>query len=121
MNTGRVRTLAALRVAWGAVLISPRRGPVGHLAGRAALPAPRAVTRLLAARQIVQGAATLARPERPGPTMGVVVDALHAASMVGLAAVDRRQAGWALRSAAAATGWAIAGGAAARAGTSACR
>jgi hypothetical protein len=69
---------------------------------------------LLGARQVVQGVVTATRPTSPVPAGGVVVDVLHAASMLGLAAVDRRSRRWALRSAAAAFAWAAAGGVAGR-------
>ncbi|MFF1632541.1 hypothetical protein [Leifsonia sp. NPDC058248] len=46
--------------------------------------------RILGARNVVQGVATLATRGRLGP-LGGMVDLTHAASMVGLAAVDARR------------------------------
>ena len=108
----RVRTVAALRVAAGVLLIAPRGA--GRRGTSTQSAAPRRVAWLLGSRQVVQGVATFCRPEQPTPTVGVAVDVAHAVSMVGLAAVDRKQAHWALRSARAATVWAVTGAAAAR-------
>ena len=46
----------------------------------------RSVVRVLAGRQVIQAAVTLARPSRRVVGAGAVVDALHSLSMVGLAA-----------------------------------
>lgn len=63
-----------------------RSGPVARLvAGRGTAPDARLV-RILGARQLVQGGATLIRPTRHLVAIGGGVDVIHGASMV-LAAV----------------------------------
>ncbi|MGH3829658.1 MAG: hypothetical protein ACRDRS_04285 [Pseudonocardiaceae bacterium] len=85
----------AVRASYGALLfLAP--GPVIRLyTGHAADRPTRAVTRVLGARQVLQG---LLSAGTPGPivlALGVEADLAHAVSMVGLAAVDRtrRRAG----------------------------
>ncbi len=103
------RLVASVRVGWGAVLlVAPR--PV--LAGVHHVRVDRAslvVARVLGARQVAQGVVTVARPDPTVAGLGVVVDVLHAASMVGLAAVDRGRARGALTEAAVAATWAALG------------
>jgi hypothetical protein len=99
------RLVASVRVAWGAaLLLAPR--PV--LAGVHHVRADRAsllVARVLGARQVAQGLVSFARPDPAVLALGVVVDVLHAASMVGLAAVDRGRTRGALTEAAVAGTW----------------
>lgn len=67
------------------------------------------VTRVLGARQLTHG---LPSGLRPGPgvlAVGVWVDTLHAATAVGLAALDRRRAGPALADAGIAATFAVLG------------
>jgi hypothetical protein len=106
--------LSAARAALGA----------GHLAfpGRAARalsPQPiggraRQVIRLLGARQLLQAAVTRARPTEAVLAVGAGIDALHAASMLALAAYRPEWRGPALTDAAVAGCLAVAGAAAAR-------
>jgi hypothetical protein len=106
------RLVASARVGWGLVLlVSPR--PV--LAGVHHVRVDRAslvVARVLGARQVAQGLVSFTRPEPTVLTLGGVVDVLHAASMVGLAAVDRGRARGALTEAGLAATWAALGWAA---------
>lgn len=103
------RKLQLARGAYGlALLLAPqlvlRVLTGGRQGGRVAL-----VTRVLGARNVAQ---TLFAGPTASPAAlyaGVGVDCLHAASMLGLAAIDRRYRGLALRSATSATSWAIAG------------
>jgi hypothetical protein len=74
----------------GALLVAP--GPVirwctGHPAG----PRTRAVARVLGARHLLQAAVTTgAGPSAESLGLGAAIDIVHAASMAGLAMVDRR-------------------------------
>ncbi|GGL89425.1 hypothetical protein [Nakamurella endophytica] len=103
-----VRGWAATTAALGVVtLAAPHR--LGRWAcGRGSVP-DAAVVRVLGARQVVQGAVTLWRPSPLVAGAGVLVDALHAASMVPPAVVSRRFRTAALVSGAAAAVSALAG------------
>jgi hypothetical protein len=80
-----VRALAALRCVEAAALLT-RPGTIGRaIAGRDPVPAAW-VLRLLGARMLAQGAVELAWPVRAVVRTGSVVDATHAASMIGAAA-----------------------------------
>ncbi|MGH3421890.1 MAG: hypothetical protein ACRDOD_20120, partial [Streptosporangiaceae bacterium] len=59
----------------------------------------RRVARVIGVRHVVQAAASGPAPTRAVLRLGAEVDVLHAASMVGLAALDRRQSRSALASA----------------------
>ncbi len=105
-----VRPVAVLRGIWGAALITvPGRiltrvhhGPAGGV--------DVAVARALGARHLVQAAVTATSAGRELLLLGALADLAHAASAVGLAAVDpsRRRAG--LTETAIAAGFALAGG-----------
>ena len=68
----------------------------------------RAVTRVLGARYLAQGGLGVADRKSWPPSWDAGVDALHAASMVGLAAISHRYRGVALVSAGAAVAFAVA-------------
>jgi hypothetical protein len=93
--------LAAARIAWGTVLlISPNRvleKCPGPLPGYA-----RSGVRVLGARQLIEGAVLARHPRDPPPEWSVAVDAIHALSMLGLAALQPQLRPAALRSTAAA-------------------
>lgn len=97
-----------VRAVWGTLqLLAP-----GYVAGRLGLELDhraRAVARVLAFRHLVQAALTSVIATTEVRQLGVVVDALHAVSMVGLAVVDPRRRRLALTDAAVATAFAIAG------------
>jgi hypothetical protein len=103
-----VSGLAALRAAWGAaLLISP-----AAVAAKVTGPPDRrvrAVARLLGARHVLQAAVTSAEPTAAVVVAGVLADALHALSMVAVAAVDRGHRRVALVDAGIAGGFALAG------------
>ena len=86
------------RIIWGSVLLaSPDR-----VLAKCPDPVPgyaRVAVRVLGARQLVEGAALARHPRRPPPEWSIAVDALHALSMLAVAAArpDLRPA--ALRSA----------------------
>lgn len=93
--------LTTARIAWGiALLVSPDRvlakcpGPVPGYA--------RAGVRVLGARQLVEGAVLARHARRPPPEWSIAVDALHALSMLALAAVRPGLRPAAVRSAASA-------------------
>jgi hypothetical protein len=76
---------AAVRGAWGTLLICCPGPLLRAAAGHPGSGADRAVLRVLGARHLLQAAVTAARP---GPTVlgaGGVVDLLHAASQIALA------------------------------------
>jgi len=79
-------------------------------------PRGRRVARVLGARQLVQALGSGRRPSYPVLAVGVEVDLLHAASMLGLGLVDRRRRRVALGDAVIAGSFALAGIAAARGG-----
>ena len=104
------RALQLARVGYGTALVLAPGVAIflatGHLPGRGA----RRVARLLGARHLVQAALTAVAPLPEVFTMGAQADAVHAASMVLLATVDRPARKIALTDALAeaifaATGW----------------
>lgn len=114
------------RSAGPATLLEPVRGGYGALqllapsllANRLQQrldPRARTVARLLGARQLVQALASGGAPSYPVLALGVEVDALHAASMLALAVVDRRRRQVAFADALLAGSFALAGALAARA------
>lgn len=104
-----VRLFGAGRTAWGlTVLCAPDRVLVA-VAGRVPSYDSVQVARVLGAREIAQGAVTALAPSRRVLVWGAVVDALHATSMAGLAAVSPRHRRPALASAGLAAAAALAG------------
>jgi hypothetical protein len=96
-----------LRLALGAAaLVGP--GTLLRACGAVDGVGDRRVVRVLGARYVAQAAVGIGRPGRWVRTADVVVDLVHAASMVGLAALDPPHRRAALVSAAAATGFALA-------------
>jgi hypothetical protein len=73
----------------GACIVSPRR-VASAAAGRPAVTLACVFTRILGVRQLVQAALTVTTPDLMTPLRGAVIDGLHAATMVLLAAVSRR-------------------------------
>ncbi len=100
--------LALARGTWGTLLLLAP-GAVGRLyAGRPPDRLSVGVLRVLGARQVVQAALT-ARPGRRALAAGAAVDLTHAASMVGLALVDRQRRRAGLADAGVATALALVG------------
>ncbi|PZS23971.1 MAG: hypothetical protein DLM61_23300 [Pseudonocardiales bacterium] len=84
-----VNWFSALRTGYGALLVLAPDPVIRLYTGHRPDRPTRAVTRVLGARQVVQG---LLCAGAPGPVvlvLGVEADVAHAASMVGLAALDR--------------------------------
>jgi hypothetical protein len=80
-RTRALQLLSGVSLAWGAVLIARPRPVVAALAP--GYPADKDwVVRLLGGRLVVQHAALLAFSDRPATYAGVVVDAIHALSML---------------------------------------
>lgn len=102
-----------IRAGWGAVLlIAPHgvaRTPAGPLDARTIL-----IARILGVRQLVQAAATAPGSSYRLRVASTGVDIVHAASMLGLAAIDVRHRRPALADAVVAAGFAAAGYAATR-------
>jgi hypothetical protein len=96
------RLIGVANTALGAFLLA-RPDEVAHASAGRARPGPGWV-RLLGARYLVQGAVQTSLPRPEVLQLSVVVDALHAASMVGLAMLRTEYRRPALISAAVATG-----------------
>lgn len=106
--------LTGTRAAYGVLqLVAPAWSGEALLCGGLDTTSRRAV-RLLGARQVVQASVSAARPSREVLDLGVAVDGLHAASMVGLAVFVRRYRRAAAASAAIAAAFTVAGAVAAR-------
>ena len=105
--------LAAIRAAYGLVeLAVPRQ--VGRVMGLQLDRRAELAARVLGARQLAQAGASGWAPTAALLALGAEVDLLHAASMIGVAALDRRRRRAALTSATTALGFAVAGTLAAR-------
>ena len=96
-----------LRLGLGAAALV-RPGALLRVCGAADGAGDRRVVRVLGARYVAQAAVGVGLPRRWVRTADVVVDLVHAASMVGLAALDPPHRRPALVSAAAAAGFALA-------------
>ncbi len=81
---GRAASVAAVRGGWGVLLVAAPGGVLTSLPGVQPTSSTRAVARVLGARQLAQGAAALAGSQIARRAWWV--DALHAASMLVLAA-----------------------------------
>jgi hypothetical protein len=104
VTADRLRAFGAARAAVGGVCL------VGLVAGRraagAGLPrAGRVAAGVLAVRDLAQGVALVARPERPVAEAGAFVDVLHAMSMLPVVAFARRYRVAAAVSTSEAAGW----------------
>lgn len=87
--------LQTMRASYGLAQLLAPNAVARRLTCRDADERERVVTRVLGARHLAQ-AAVLANSSRRAHLLGAAVDALHAASMVGLALVDRsrRRQAW---------------------------
>lgn len=94
--------LPVLRAAYGAALLAAPRATLRHVPGADTGGGVPVFARVLGARQLAE--AWLTRGGRATPaTVGAAVDAIHAATAVGLAVVDGRHRPLALANAAVAT------------------
>jgi hypothetical protein len=96
-----MRWLRAARAAYGAALLALPAPMCRLYAGHPTGAAPHVAARVLGARHLAQAALLAGGPRRQ--RAGAAVDGLHAASLVTLALVDRRNARLALTDAAVAT------------------
>lgn len=99
--------LEAMRASYGLAQLLAPNAVARRLTCRDADGRERTVTRILGARHLAQ-AAVLANASPRAHRLGAAVDALHAASMVGLALVDRSRRRQAWTSAATASAFAAA-------------
>jgi hypothetical protein len=114
------RLLATARCGWAVFLLCCPDRPVRTLTGITPTEHDRLILRVLGARQLVQAAISLVRPSHRVLTAGSAVDALHAATCLGLVAFDVRWRRGGLIGALDATAFALAGYASAnRAGVTA--
>jgi hypothetical protein len=104
-----VSRLTAVRAVLGAAELLAPRALTRVALGTALDGGGLAAVRVLGARHLAQAAAGGADPGRTATRLGATVDALHAASMLALAAADRRWRRAALTSASVAGALAVAG------------
>jgi hypothetical protein len=109
MTMSGVRATALARAGWaGVLLVVPE--VVLRAGGPGPVPAAAVtVARVLAARHLLQAAASALTPTGPVAGLGAVVDTLHAGSCVALAAMSPRWRRAALLDAAVEAGFAAAG------------
>lgn len=103
------RVLGWVRLLYGSALVWQPRALLGDLADARIDRRAARFARLLGARQIVQAAILGRHVSRSWILAGVAVDATHAATMVGLALLDRRRRLLASANALAASAFALAG------------
>ncbi|SDS97358.1 hypothetical protein [Actinopolymorpha singaporensis] len=106
---GAVTALSAVRFTYGTAEATVPDFVSRHLAGRPLDRHERFAARVLGVRHTVQAGAATALASPSAYRLGAGVDALHALSMVGLAAVDRRRRRLALTETAIASAMAFAG------------
>lgn len=106
------RALAAVRIAWGVVLVAVPRWLIAHSCRHSAGRLPVRLLQVLGLRHLLQAMITLAVPETAVAEIGAATDALHAMTSLGLAATSRpwRRAALAdsaVAGAFAVTGWSL--------------
>jgi len=109
-----LRVLSPLRAGVGATRLAYPHTVIPGVAAGPLSNRGRKVVRVLGARQVAQAVATGRAPTPAVLWLGAEVDVAHAATMIGLAAVERRYRRAALVDAAIATAFALMGAAAAR-------
>lgn len=107
--TGRFRTIELLRAGWGVGLLLAPRPVLTHVHHLQVDRSSVVVARILGARHLVQAVLSGVAPSPEVLALGVWVDAVHAASAVGLAGVDPARARAGLTDAVVAAGWAAIG------------
>lgn len=91
--------LLVIRTAYGAVLLLAPSGALAALTRSQIDRRALRLARILGARELVQAAVIERNPTRGRQLAGAGVDALHAASMLALARIDRRRRRLALHNA----------------------
>jgi NAD(P)-dependent dehydrogenase (short-subunit alcohol dehydrogenase family) len=81
--------LAAVRIAWGIMLVVAPRRLIAHSRRHSSQRVPVNVLRMLGLRHLLQAVTTLAVPETAVVEIGAGTDALHAMTALGLAATSR--------------------------------
>lgn len=102
-----MRIAQALRMCWGLLLLFRARPLLTADAGEPPPEGAVLIARVLAARQLLQGAVTFAVPRPAVVRVGSWADLAHSASGVAFASLDRRRARLSLSDAAIAAGWAV--------------
>lgn len=105
----KLRSIELIRAGWGAVLLAAPAEVLDHIHGVQVDRKALVVTRILGARHVAQA---LLSGVNPGPEVlaaGVWVDAVHSATALGLAVVDRRRARGGVTDAVVAASWAALG------------
>lgn len=105
----KLRSIELIRAGWGAVLLAAPAEMLDHIHGVQVDRKALVVTRILGARHVAQA---LLSGVNPGPEVlaaGVWVDAVHSATALGLAVVDRRRARGGVTDAVVAASWAALG------------
>ncbi|ORA09922.1 hypothetical protein [Mycobacterium arosiense] len=105
----KIRAIELVRAGWGAVLLVAPAEVLNHLHGVQVDRKALVVTRILGARHLAQ---SLLSGVNPGPEVlaaGVWVDAVHSATALGLAVIDRRRARGGVTDAVVAASWAALG------------
>ena len=100
---------ATLRVGYGAAQIIAPLWATGQRLDQPDDRPARVLVRLLGARQIVQAGLSWPAPSAPVTALGIVVDALHAATMAAMATIEPRWRRTAMLSALTAAAWAGSG------------
>ena len=108
-STPRLRWIELARGAWGAALLVAPRVVLERVHHLTVDDKSLIVARVLGARHLAQAALSGVGPSPEVLAMGVWVDCAHAATAVGLAAVDRSRARGGLTDAGIAAVWAAAG------------
>jgi hypothetical protein len=104
-----VRGVEVTRALWGLALLTRPQDVLAHVHRVQGDRPSIVVARILGARHLVQAVLSGVRPSPEVLAMGVWVDGAHAATAVGLAAVDRDRASAGLVDTVAATAWAAVG------------
>lgn len=109
MSDERTRRIELVRAGWGAALLVAPRQVMEHVHHVEVDTKSMVIARVLGARQLAQATLSGIRPSPEVLAMGVWVDAVHALTALGLAAVDRTRARAGLTDAAVAAIWSAAG------------
>lgn len=109
-----MKVLPVVRAGYGMVELAAPGLLAERLLGQRLDPPARLIARILGARHLAQACLSGPAPTAAVLALGVEVDALHTASMIGVAVLSRQWRPAALINAAAATGFATAGGLATR-------
>lgn len=105
----KIRAIELVRAGWGAVLLTAPAEMLDHIHGVRVDRKALVVTRILGARHLTQAALSGVNPGPEVLAAGVWVDAVHSATALGLAVLDRRRARGGVTDAAVAASWAVLG------------